>query len=70
MGSLYLYLNPPFRLDTPFGTHANSADTDQMLLRVAFDLGLHCFLSGISMQKTIKVQTFTETPHLEMESSK
>ena len=41
------------------GTYANSADPVQMPQNVASELGLHCLLTGISMQNTVKVKIFT-----------
>ena len=48
----------------PFGGHnANCADPVQMPHIAASDQGLHCLLTGISMQDTIKVKTFTRDPY-------
>ena len=50
------------------GTYANSADPVQMPQNVVSELGLHCLLTGISMQNTVKVKIFTRI--LQMYKSK
>ena len=39
-----------------FGTYANSADPDQTPQNAAPDQGLHCLLTGISIQNQIKMK--------------
>ena len=41
---------------------ANSADPNQPPQNAASDLGLHCLLTVISIQKIIKVKTFIRNP--------
>ena len=44
------------------GPHANSAGPAQMPQNAASDQGVHCFLTGISMQNTVKVKLFIRNP--------
>ena len=47
------------RQDTHFGYYRNSADPLQMLSFTGSDQGLHCLLTGISMENAVKVNTCT-----------
>ena len=44
------------------GRYAESADPVQMLQNATSDQGLHCLLTGIYMQKSIKMNTSAINP--------
>ena len=59
----FLCLFNPFLEQTPvLGNYANSADLVQMLPYGTSDLGLHCLLTEISMENTVKMNTSTRNP--------
>ena len=71
---IYKQFIPSFFLEgkTSFGSYANSAYPVFFLegkpfLGAASDQGLHCLLTGISMQNTNKVKTFTTEKPLKLE---
>ena len=51
-----------FRKDTLLGYYVNSADSVQMPRKVVSDQGLHCLLTEISMENTVKMITSTRNP--------
>lgn len=51
-------------------SYTSSSDPVQMLLNMAADQGLHCSLTGISMQNKGSENIHQKTPRLQMDSSK
>ena len=45
-----------------WGYYANSADPDQTPHNAPSDRGLHCLLTGISIQNTVNMITFSRKP--------